>query len=125
MNITYHARLFFLTSRKVKRGPSYSSKANGLQPLFSTGAVTAREVDKDCARFVPARVCSCCGHPLTREMVEPSQQIVGMCLMCRTIEADQRPHESAKPIWPLMFFLTFALWTAAAVVAVVWAMGTK
>ena len=74
--------------------------------------------ENPCIKLVPARVCACCGHPLTRELVSPEQQSAGKCLMCRTIEDGQRPqvHESAKPIWPLVFFLSFAFWVAVIIV---------
>ena len=85
------------------------------------GAFNARRCpvirENTCIKLVPARVCADCGHPLTRELVSPEQQSAGLCLLCRTLDDKPQVHESAKPIWPLVFFLSFAFWTAVIIVA--------
>ena len=69
-------------------------------------------------RLVPARVCGYCGRPLSREHVEPGQQSVGVCLLCRT-DADETKHDvQLNPAFPVLmvggggFWIVVGIWLA-------------
>ena len=72
----------------------------------------------------PARVCAWCGKGLSREFVESGEpQSHGICVPCRDKMMREHKLEGTiypKPVWPMLFFLTFAFWAA---VIIVWLIG--